>query len=661
MRHLLLLCCVVAVHTGTAVAARWTDAGNGLTGSSYPGVRALAIDRAGSTLYAVSGGQGVFKSSDGGSTWQPRGAISGVLTIAIDPASPSTVYAGTPRGVRKSQDGGENWTTAGLAGKIVSVLAVDPVTSSTVYAASSDKTYKTIDGGVTWTPLDLQSSSGFGPWINVIAVDPINPSSVYAAGTGSPLYKSTDGGASWSVVNAGHFFSWLRIAESNPYVLYAIRSETGVSRSIDGGATWAPIGIGIPIMTIVTDPSNASTLYAALAGPNLTAQAIYKSTDGGDSWFPVNTTIPVVSALVVNPGDSSVVYAISYQGVLFRSGDAGRTWSDGGVGIRVLDLKVLSTDPANPGTIYAGGGAGLFKSLDRGANWNPVAAFQVGMGTPLPGLPLPVTPLPSAGPATVASFFVSPADPATLYAGTHRADGCFFSDQNYYKSTDGGATWSNSISPQSSGCMSDGSLIMDPGDPNTLYLPLGDVFDGYWLTKSSDAGATWGYAHLAEPVYSLIFDPRNSANLYAATYAGVLRSKDGAATWSAPALAEANVTLLAIDPRHPDVLYAASTRGLFKSVDGGDTWSPAGDGLADALAGSSPTALLINPAQTDVLYLATSGYGVFKSPDGGRTWTAYNDGLPYFDVRTLAFLRDDSTTLFAATPGGVFKLVEDGQ
>jgi len=618
----------------------------------------MAIDSSGSTIYVVTGSHSIFKTADRGSTWRTLGAISGVYAVAIDPASPSTLYAATRHGIRKSTDGGESWTAAGLTDKSISVLAVDPMTSSTVYAAVGKMVYKTTDGALTWSALDL---AVFESWIGMIVLDPSNPSTVYVAGSPSRLYKSTDAGATWSTVNDGFFASWLRVAPWTPTVLFAIRAQTGFSRSTDGGVTWTSIAPGLPVQQLAIDPSNPGTLYAALTGPNLTGQAIYKSTDNGDSWFLANTSMPVAVGLTVDPADPSVVYAVSYKGALFRSTDAGRNWNDRSPGLRVFDLNLLSVDLADPGTIYAGGASGLFKSLDRGANWNPVAAFQVGMGFPPPGLPPPATPLPSAGPAALSSLLINPAHAIILYAGTHRPDGCFYADQNFYKSVDGGATWSNSTSPQWSGCTSDGSLIMDPADPNTIYMPMGDIFDGYWVMKSSDGGTTWGYANLDKYLYSLVFDPRNTAILYAATDAGAVHSRDGGATWSAPQLADANPTILAIDPQHPDVLYAAGAHGLFKSIDHGDSWSPVGRGLTDALAASSLTALLIDPAQTDVLYLATSAYGVIKSSDGGSTWALFNDGLPNVDVRAMALLRNGATTLVAATPGGIFKLLEDGQ
>src|SRR5690242_11719340 len=156
LRQLFALCFIVwEAHLGQAQPARWTEANTGLAAGSNPGIRTLAIDQAGSTLYTVTGGQGIFSSRDGGSNWHALGRISGALVVAFAPMSPSTVYAGTRHGVRRSRDGGENWTAGGLFDP-VSVLAVDPITPSILYAAVGDKLYKSTDGATTWTLLDLR-------------------------------------------------------------------------------------------------------------------------------------------------------------------------------------------------------------------------------------------------------------------------------------------------------------------------------------------------------------------------------------------------------------------------------------------------------------------------------------------------------------------------
>jgi photosystem II stability/assembly factor-like uncharacterized protein len=145
----------------------------------------------------------------------------------------------------------------------------------------------------------------------------------------------------------------------------------------------------------------------------------------------------------------------------------------------------------------------------------------------------------------------------------------------------------------------------------------------------------------------------------------VQKSSDGGATWNVAGLANQDVSLLAIDPLHPRVLYAGVSnyaygccfQGLFKSADDGASWSPINNGLGDLIdARVNVNALILDPDHPNVLYLGTSGYGVFKSSDGGATWTAFNDGLAFPDVRVLAIVRGASPTVYAGTPGGVFRI-----
>lgn len=165
----------------------------------------------------------------------------------------------------------------------------------------------------------------------------------------------------------------------------------------------------------------------------------------------------------------------------------------------------------------------------------------------------------------------------------------------------------------------------------------------------------------------LVIDPTNPSTLFAGTDRGVFQSTDGGVKWSLVGLSKAYVNLLAIDPLQPNVLYAGTAgfypeipgfRGLFKSTDSGASWLPINDGLGELLdAGAAVNALIIDPDHADILYAATSGYGVFKSSDAGTTWATLNDGLTHLDVRALAII---GGAVYAGTPSGVFKIVEDG-
>jgi photosystem II stability/assembly factor-like uncharacterized protein len=679
------------LYTGLCPAATWTQANSGLTGS-VAGISHLAIDGSGSTLYAA--GNGLFRSTDGGAHWKLL-SVLGVQAVALDPTSGSTVYAGTAQGVVKSTDGGETWSAAGLAGKRVSILVVDPRTPSTLYAAAGDgNVYKSTDGGQRWTAWAVGLPSGsLGPppaptaSVSALLLDPATPSTLYlipASPIGGPLYKSTDGAQSWSVVNPGPVVRLLGIdPTTTPSTVYGIVGGRGpgFSKSTDGGASFTALGLHQDVWALSIDPHNSNTLYAATTAPVGSPPVIYKSIDGGQNWNASNSNLPLAQALVVSPTDSSTIYAPTNPffapntGGIFKSTDAGMTWSQSNTGLRVFGVQVLEADPLDSAIIYAGGDEGLFKSTDRGGSWNPQGAFQITCCDVPPGpggLPPPISaipPFPAVAPASVHSLLIDFTNPNILYAGTARNGGCFFQDVLLFKTTDDGTTWSNNINPSQSGCSDDSLLAMDPVNPNTIYLRAGDDFDGFGMRKTTDGGATWGFTHLgANELNALVIDPTRPATLYAATDDGVVGSPDGGDTWNPVGLAKTNVSLLTIDPLQPNVLYAATSstypdtpgfHSLLRSVDNGATWSPINSGLEDLInAHAQVTALRVNPLNTNLLYLAAMGYGVFRSSDSGAHWAPDNEGLTFLDVRALEVSRSDPSVVLAATSGGVFRIIE---
>ena len=673
----LLTLAIVGIHTGIALGARWSEIGAGLPPGAVAPVETLIVDpQNGSTLYALTPrpSQSIFKSTYGGERWKALSSIAGVRVLALDPTSTSTIYAGTGNGILKSTNGGESWRSGGLSGRAVENVAVDPITPSTIYAsAGGTQMYKSTDGGERWTILRLGFPAGPAySRIASITLDPLTPSTLYVlfGGLGLALYKSTDAGESWSVIDPGPFYySPFVIDPMSPSTLYAIRFATGLSKSTDGGASWTATGFTGAVGPLTVDPRNSSILYVAVYGPIGSNPVTYKSADGGNSWNALDPSFPT-GRLVLDPGNSSIFYVATSNGALSKSTDAGSRWTEINTGLRALDFRLLVGSPADPATLYAGGADGLFKSIDSGASWQKHAAFEVTLPPPGP-IPVPMLGFPPVAPAAVRSLLIDFTDPNILYVVTGRLDGCLWTDKLMFKSTDGGATWRDNISPTSTiGCLAQGLAAMDPTDPNTLYLQWGD-YEGYGLLKSTNGGARWehiGPASGSEPV--LVIDPARPATLYAGTDRGVFRSTDGGANWKLAGLAEANVNLLAINPVQPNVLYASTSggpwespgfRGLFKSTDSGANWSPINNGLADVLdTRASVNALILDPGHPDTLYLGTSGYGVFKSTDGGTAWAPFNDGLRHLDVRVLTLTRGASATVYAGTPGGVFKLEEDG-
>jgi photosystem II stability/assembly factor-like uncharacterized protein len=222
---------------------------------------------------------------------------------------------------------------------------------------------------------------------------------------------------------------------------------------------------------------------------------------------------------------------------------------------------------------------------------------------------------------------------------------------------------------------------MDPANPNTLYTAAFN--DGTSLLKSTNGGATWNIVahwattwHLNSFVNVLVIDPINPATLYAgigdtseSTANGLIKSTDGGVTWTNSGLGGSNVTVLAIDPANPSILYASTEgfnsepkgfRGLFKTTDGGASWFAINNGLDSLIdARFRISTLMISPGNSNVLYAGTSGAGVLRSTDAGATWNPFNGGLAHLDIRAVALAPGDPKTLFAGTPGGIFKIIDD--
>ncbi len=274
----------------------------------------LAVDPTNpAAIYGV-GNSGVLKSTDGGETWvlANNGIVlglppTGITGILIDPTSPSTIYATIGvfgqegEGVFKSTNGGASWEPVnnGLVPdqdhRDVRGIAMHAASPNTLYITgpSGLGTYKTTDGGANWIQVD--TALGF-----TLAIDPAHLDTVYLGGPFSRLDKSTDGGATWGDSSTGitdFFVEELVVDPSEPTTIYARTDggapDVGVAKSTDGGANWAPMNTGLPteavgksVGALGLDPTETETLYAG------TPDGVFKTTDGGASWGPANSGIP---------------------------------------------------------------------------------------------------------------------------------------------------------------------------------------------------------------------------------------------------------------------------------------------------------------------------------------------------------------------------------
>ena len=366
----------------------------------------------------------------------PPGAS--VYCIVPAPSSPSTVYVGTGRGVWRGRRGGTIWEPAsgGLPADRTQAVAVDPTDASTLYAGTvtpSDGTpshgiFKSQDGGASWIQASdglVDPFSGIEPLdVAALSIDPSNPQVILAGTRFSEIFRSTDGGASWTpqtLGGAGLTLETTAFARDpgNPQRVYAASSR-GLLLSLNGGESWGFFGnAGISFFSIAVDPTAPSTLYAG----NVTGFGVGKSTDGGATWseangnLPQNTVgsislFPAILAVAVDPSGAAVYLTTQGNGT-FKSIDGGASWNPVNDGLNELDLHSLAFLPGSPATILAGGnGGGVYRSTNGADTWSTSSS----------GL----------DEALVSTVVTSPGSPGAVYASTF--DGV-------HASSDAGVSW----------------------------------------------------------------------------------------------------------------------------------------------------------------------------------------------------------------------------
>ncbi len=304
--------------------------------------------------------------------------------------------------------GVNQWTSIGPNGTTkITDLLINPNNTAVLYVGTSDTgVYKSSDGGATWT------QSNGGPlyiYANKLVIDPSAPSTIYA-GSYLGVYKSTDGGLSWINSNTGftatsESIKVLSIDPKNTATLYAGSLLGGVYKSNNGGLSWSPANYGLPssgqsgifVNSLAIDPSNPATLYVGSS-----AFAVFKSTDGGANWQSANTGLTYITVsgpLLIDPSNPAILYAGTYSTGVYKSTNGGGSWSPANTGITSANVTALAIDPSQSATLYAGTkGNGVYKSVDGGGNWIPL---NNGLTN-----------------TTVNSLTIDPSSPSTLYAGT---------------------------------------------------------------------------------------------------------------------------------------------------------------------------------------------------------------------------------------------------
>lgn len=618
-----------------------------------------------------------------------------VLDIAVDPLLADTLYvASASGGVWQSTDAATTFTSVwpDSNAQPIGALAID--SNATLYAGTGESgpgggsptygnagVFKSTDRGATWVSSGLVQSER----ISRIVIDPGNEQRLFVAATG-PLYapggqrgvyRSDDGGGSWTLVlagaNATTGASDVFVSPTNSDRVYAVLWDhlrepalrryggvgSGIFRSLDGGDSWVRLGGGLPAaasnvgrIALGVAPSNPNRLYATYLDDIGFFTAFYTSTDGGDTW----TALPFNQ----NLSDSQSIFGWWFARLwvdpvletrVFSAGISLLLSTDGGASFGVdqsvhADQHAMAWDPAVAGRIYLGNDGGVYRSDTNGTGAWSFAVVQ------------PFT--------QFYTLDVGEQNPQRLVGGTQ--------DNRCLRSYSQG----NASDWNSWGCGDGLENLINPVDQNLLYgcSQYGNC------QRSLDGGET------AFPIGAtvssrrnwmtpLVFDPNDPGVMY---YAGdrVNRSVDGGASWSVlsgdltggdpfPSPIDfypfGTVSTLAVARTDSNVLYVGTDDArIWYTRDLGVTWTQSLDPI---LPDRWVSKIVVSPTDAMQAFAAYSGFRnaddaayLFMTTDGGVTWTDITGNLPAAPVNTLATAPDNG--LIVGNDVGVFSSFDSG-
>ena len=620
-----------------------------------------------SIIYAGAASGGLWKTTNGGSNWfsltddLPSLAVG---SVALEPGNPNTIYIGTGEGsfnidavfgagVFKSTDGGSTWNTTGLSwtqsqGRAINKIVIDPTNTQIVYAASNRSSgggiYKSTNGGTSWSLYHTGD-------VKDLVIHPTNASVLYCA-VGYPwgnaengIFKSTDSGVTWTRFSTGLPSATsmgrmtLSISPTNPLVIYVGISQIissgaglyGIYKTTDGGSNWtlqatSPnmySGQGWYNIVCAVDPSNPAIVYSS-------GLDCYKSTDSGVTWtrksiwsYPSSHSSYAHAdhhALAFMPGTPTTII-IGTDGGLSKSTNGGDTWSNLNNGLATYQFYAMGNDLLSPSVCYGGTQDCGTNKYSGSTSWTLVNGGDGGYCN--------------------VDFTNSNIVYSEIQQGTH------------YKSTNAGSSWSQIQSGISGAGGWVTPVAMDPTNANKLYTGTNIVY------QTTNGGTLWTAISTAlsgTDLSTIAVAPSSPSTIYVGYSSGgaVYKTTNTGVNWTSIGYSNAGfpnrcVTRIAVHPTDANILYVTvsgyGTGHVFKSTNGGTSWTNISTGLPDLPC----NAFAIDPGNTSNLYVGND-LGVYASTDAGASWNDYSTGLPNVVVDDMAF-HPTTGTLRVATHG----------
>ncbi|HEV8240962.1 MAG TPA: hypothetical protein VGS57_16470 [Thermoanaerobaculia bacterium] len=656
-------------------------------------VRSILPDPSSSlTLYVAFAAGGVWKTTDGGVTWQPKTESLGTLScgsLAMDPSNSSTLYLGlgdpfdgTGIGLVKTTDGGNTWSAPVYLGSstVIPQVMVAPTNPAIVLAATDKGLFRSTDSGASFSQVAIATGQAGAPYVWSIASTGGTGLVLTLEANPTATTGTTDGQVWWSLDNGA---SWTR--------------ATGVTKST-----------GVGRMTVAAAPSSPSTLYLEAAIPLSSSASdladFFKSTNGGQSWTALSVTKKRYSN--ANTESRTLATLLNGQGwydqmVIVDPANANRAWfggallmaktTDGGssysqasnwlaqFGLPYIHADFHAASFGPDGSFYVGSDGGLFKSSDGGTTWT--SNLNVGITT---HLLYSVGSTPANTTAVIGGFQdngtrVRSGATSTFnqYVGgdgfgsdINRTNGNTMLGSLYYariqKSTNGGTSFTQSCSGITECGTSNAPFLTKvvawSGDPtgNTVYTSSNTK-----IYKSTNYAGSWsalGTSGLAADLQIRNLGVANTSSSVlgiAGTAGRIYLSSNGGASWTLAATPPNNglsMSWVHFDTSNSQVVYIASVAPdatkthLWKSTNFGASWT--------SLEGSGfPTGIPVNtiendPGDVNTLYAGTH-MGIYRSTDGGVTWTRFGAGMPLVNVTDL-YVSPTSSLVRAASYGRGF-------